>query len=145
LISGQACRRLKQAIDHSISCQYTIALGAAGQIDVSTSSAKWTTARKLDAVRRHELAWRNLSFSERHTLKVSIRNSWELYGGVLGCELAEKSFRFIQLPSVLRGIEMKEWGFKTVFPVRDFSFEPSMDLAVFIEDVLRYVSRDVVL
>ena len=47
--------------------------------------------------------------------------------------IAGNAIDFVQLPSRLRGIPMRQWRLIFDFNVRDFSMDPSQDLLVIIE------------
>ncbi|KAI0036625.1 hypothetical protein K488DRAFT_81870 [Vararia minispora EC-137] len=64
-----------------------------------------------------------------------VRRLWELYGGVWGRDIDDKTFQFTQFPSKIREIKLREWTVSVNMYVRDFSFDPSQDLVVFIEEI----------
>jgi len=62
---------------------------------------------------------------------------WECLGGILAY-LSDLSSQFVivkQLPSVIRGIEEKEWTFDVGFDIDDFAIDPSQDLLMAIRTV----------
>jgi hypothetical protein len=134
LFPAQVCHRLKDVIDDSVACQYAIALGAAGLVDVPTKLAQWTTAAKLDTVRRHERAWRSLEYTSWSTLSMPVDRIWEFYGGVWGRNVGNEALCFTQLPSAIRKIGLREWSVPVDIFVRDFSFDPFQDLLVLIDE-----------
>ena len=128
------CRELKQNIDAVTQCQYTLALAGAGLEDVPSST--WSTADKMDAVRRYEQAWRKLEYTSHKVFPSVTGGLWELYNGVWGHDTEEDNiFEFIQLPSEIRGIPERRWRVVLDVAPRDFTFEPSHDLLVVVVNV----------
>lgn len=60
---------------------------------------------------------------------------WELYGGVLAQAFSgHRKLGFTQLPSVIRGIEEKQWVIEDVgVKIRDFGMDPAQDLLIVLE------------
>ena len=122
--------------------QYRIALFASGMEDASPGDL--TTSERLDLLRRYEASWKNLEWSEHNTIPSPLR-VFEITRNYYGNVLAWMSGRegetidFIQLPSRLRNIPMRQWTLRFDFEVREFGVDSSQDLLVTVESVERYV------
>jgi hypothetical protein len=100
------------------------------------------TAKRLELLRSYELSWKNIEWSENNSVSLPMGRVWELYGNVWAHSRGTDTIEFVQLPSRLRGIPMRQWTLTFDFAVRDLSMDPSQDLLVTIESNLRkYVWR----
>jgi hypothetical protein len=125
----------KSLIDESTTFQYRIALFASG-MTVGPPSAL-ATSERLELLRRYEASWKNIEWSEHNTIVSPDGHLWEFYGNVWAHSRGSDAIEFVQLPSRIRGIPMRQWTLRFDFSVRDFSMDPSQDLLVTIEDNLR--------
>jgi hypothetical protein len=95
-----------------------------------------TAASRLAALRQYLDAWSTLN--PRKETILPLKDSlglYELYGGVhaIGSK-GSNGIRCLALPSILRGVEAKEWELPhTDFKVRDFGMDPDQDLLFLIE------------
>ena len=98
-------------------------------------------ADRLKLLRAHQTAWKNLTWTKKLVVSDNPNATdyeddevpWKCLGGVLG-QASSRSLRFIQVPSVFRGIEEKEWTVEDIgFKVGDFTMDPSQDLLVALE------------
>ena|ERR1700677_4842495 len=96
-----------------------------------------TTSERLELLRRYEASWKNIEWSEHNTIVSPDGQLWEFYGNVWAHSRGRDAIEFVQLPSRIRGIPMRQWTLSFDFAVRDFSMDPSQDLLVTIEDNLR--------
>ena len=125
-------------IDETITIQYRIALFASGMED--GPPGELTTSERLDLLRRYEASWKNLEWNEHKAIPsvqgwpvgISSRDS---YGKVLGLfsimpHGEDKTIDFIQLPSHLRGIPMRQWKLRFDFEVQleEIGVDSSQDL-----------------
>ena len=119
--------------------QYRIALFASGMVDGPPGSL--TTSERLELLRRYEASWKNFEWSEKKTLDYPSPHrdgpTFEFYGTVCAHGRGRDAIDFVQLPSRLRGIPMRQWTITFDFEVCDFSADPSQDLLVIIENTLR--------
>jgi hypothetical protein len=94
-----------------------------------------TTSERLELLRSYEAAWKNLEWSQHHTFSYLMvpSSDWKLCGNVWAHSKGSNAIDFVQLPSRLRGIPMRQWSLRFDFGVRDFSMDPSQDLLVIIE------------
>ncbi|KAF8266414.1 hypothetical protein EI94DRAFT_1733136 [Lactarius quietus] len=125
-------RFFKSLIDETTTFQYRIALFASGMVDGPPGNL--STSERLDLLRRHEACWRKVEWNEHNTILKPSGAVWELYGNVWGHGSGSNAIDFVQLPSRLRGIPMRQWTLRFDFSVRDFSMDPSQDLLVTIEN-----------
>ena len=101
-----------------------------------------TTSERLDLLKRYEASWKNLEWTEHNTASIPSRfRDWESYANVLACRHGGdgEAIDFIQLPSRLCGIPMRQWTLRFGFVVREFGVDSSQDLLVTIEGDEKYV------
>ena len=101
-----------------------------------------TTSERLELLRRYEASWKNIKWNEDNTQAFthSVRdfgdsNPGKLYGNVWAHsrELERDAIDFVQLPSRLRRIPMRQWTLRFDFSVQNFGMDPCQDLLVMIE------------
>ena len=121
--------------------QYRIALFASGMVDGPPGSL--TTSERLELLRRYEASWKNIKWSKDRTFTFPSGGfgGRKLYGNVWAHrrEPERDAIDFVQIPSRLRGIPMRQWTLRFDFAVQNFSMDPSQDLLVTIETNLKYV------
>lgn len=128
----QVCRLFGSIIQDNAVLQYKIELVVAGMDDGPPSTLG--PAERLQMLKRHQEAWRTLGFSDETTIPMLRGEVWELYGGVLAQARGPQALSFRQLPSVLRGVQEKEWSLEDLgFEIRDFGMDPSQELLVVIQ------------
>ena len=115
--------------------QYRIALFVSGMVDGPPGNL--STSERLELLRRYEASWKNFEWSEHNTVDYSHGPAWEFYGNVWGHSRGSDAIDFVQLPSRLRGISLRQWTLRFDFDVRDFSMDPSQDLLVTIKNNFR--------
>ena len=99
-----------------------------------------TASERLELLRRYEASWKNIEWSEHHTIPFPEGMAWEFYGNVWGhSNSGNDAIDFVQLPSRLRGIPLRQWTLRFDFDVLDFSMDPSQDLLVTVESLGKYV------
>jgi hypothetical protein len=96
-----------------------------------------TTSERLELLRSYEASWKNIQWGEHNTVSYPQGPASELYGNVWAHSRGSNAIDFVQLPSRLRGISMRQWTLRFDFDVRDFSMDPSQDLLVLIENTFR--------
>ncbi|KAF9462092.1 hypothetical protein BDZ94DRAFT_1261927 [Collybia nuda] len=137
-ICTQVCKLFNTLINNTASLRLIIELYAAGQQDNFVDpphGVGLTPSDRLDALKRHQIAWEELIWVTEQRLPMLDGGLWELYGGVLAQNSPNGEIVFRQLPSEIRSIEERDWtigGFD--FIVRDFGMDPSQDLLVLVED-----------
>jgi hypothetical protein len=97
------------------------------------------TSERLDLLRSYEASWKNFEWNEHNTRFKPLGATWELYGNVWAHGIGSDAIEFVQLPSHIRGIPMRQWTLRFDFSVRDFTMDPSQNLLVMIEGFRRYV------
>ena len=106
-------------------------------------------SERLSLLRSYETSWKNMDWNEHNSFPVPASDGslWELYGNVWAHSRGDDIIDFVQIPSRLRGIPLRQWTLRLDFPLRDFSMDPSQDLLVTIERatkcVLLTLGRDV--
>ncbi|KAJ3992290.1 hypothetical protein F5050DRAFT_1579845 [Lentinula boryana] len=133
----QVCHRMHYILEGSALLQYQTKLASTGKSDNRCCS--WSTAVRLKKLEVYQEAWDNLRWSNNVlSFPVSNVSLWELVGGVLALyNVTQHSFRFIQLPSVHRGVDHREWQFNLDIDIGrgDFTIDPSTDLMVIVNRV----------
>jgi hypothetical protein len=137
LITVQVCSLFRALIDSLPSLQYKIELAIAGQEDGVGHSL--STRRRL--LRRHQLSWDALHWTQDLRFSMFRGGLWELYGNVLAQITSNgHTLHFKQLPSQSRAIEEKAWTVNvTQFRVRDFAIDPAQDLLIIVEQPQGFV------
>lgn len=99
--------------------------------------SRMSTAERRERLRAHVDAWRNLRWSScvhlfdlpHNTVLMDVAP-----GGILAFLLySECKIKFVQLPSNLRGIAMRQWELSFSFPPLVFSLDPSEDILVVLQ------------
>ncbi|KAF5312727.1 hypothetical protein D9619_002879 [Psilocybe cf. subviscida] len=129
------CKNFKEIIDGTAALQYTIELAVSGQRNNCHYDPVDSSKEKLDRLKKHQEAWKELKWSRDLKIPMSSGGLWEIYGGVLAQNTEQGEIQFYQLPSDLRGIEEKRWTLPGDFGfvVRDFSMDPGQDLLVLVQ------------
>jgi hypothetical protein len=118
-------------IDETTIFQYRIALFLSGLVDGPPGVL--TTSKRFELLRRYDASWKNIEWTEHNTIPYSRGQPCKLYGNVWGHSSGRDDINFVQLPSRLRGIPMRQWTLRLDFAVQDFGMDPSQDLLVTIE------------
>ncbi|KAN0136222.1 hypothetical protein V8E53_006082 [Lactarius tabidus] len=130
-------RFFKSLIDETTTIQYRITLFASGMEDGPPGDL--TTSERLDLLRRYEVSWKNTEWNEYKIITWPLRGwfgVWESYGNVLARNSGiQGRIDFVQLPSRLCGIPMRQWTLSFDFVVREFGLDASQDLLVATKDV----------
>jgi hypothetical protein len=96
-----------------------------------------STAERRERLRVHVDAWRNLRWSSCVHLLDQPHNAVFMGvhpGGTLTFLLySECKIKFVQLPSNLRGIAMRQWELTFPFPPMVFSLDPSEDVLIVLQ------------
>ena len=121
----------KSLIDETTTLQYRIALFASGMVD--GPPGELTTSERLELLRKYEASWKNIEWNEDNTVTFSVGPAQKIYGNVWAHSKGRDAIDFIQLPSRLRGIPMRQWTAKFGFDIQDFGMDPSQDLLVTVE------------
>ena len=101
-----------------------------------------TTSERFELLRRYETSWKNLEWSEHHTFPFYHERVSEFCGNVWGYASGSdtnNTIDFVQFPSRLRGIPLRQWTLRFDFVVRNFGMDPSQDLLVTLEYFRKYV------
>ncbi|KAI9445330.1 hypothetical protein H4582DRAFT_910180 [Lactarius indigo] len=125
----------KSLVDETTTLQYRIALFASGMEDGPPGDLH--AYERLELLRKYEASWKNLEWNEHTTIPLPVGPLWELYGNVWAHSRGSDAIEFIQIPSRLRGIPMRQWTLRFDYDLRDFGMDPSQDLLVIIENFRR--------
>lgn len=117
-------------IDDTVALQYHIALHSSGMVD--GPPGRLSPSERLSLLRSYETSWKNMDWNEHKYFPVPDGTLWELYGNVWAHSRGGDAIDFVQIPSRLRGIPLRQWTLRLDFPLRDFSMDPSQDLLVTI-------------
>ncbi|KAH9162781.1 hypothetical protein EDB89DRAFT_2024253 [Lactarius sanguifluus] len=93
-----------------------------------------TTSERLELLKNYSASWKNLEWNEHTTIPLPEGSLWELYGNVWAHSRGSDAIEFIQLPSRLRGIPMRQWTLRFDYDLRDFGMDPSQNLLVTVEN-----------
>lgn len=118
-------------VDDTATLQYRIALYSSGMVDGPPS--RLGASERLSLLRSYETSWKNLDWNTHISLPVPEGSLWELYGNVWAHSKGKNAIFFVQIPSRLRGIPLRQWTIGLGFSIRDFGMDPSQDLLVAIE------------
>ncbi|KAJ3975523.1 hypothetical protein EV361DRAFT_888306 [Lentinula raphanica] len=134
----QVCRRMNSILEGSAFLQYRTKLVVTGKID--NPSCGLSLSARLKQLELYQDAWYHMRWSNvKLSYPVFNVPLWELVGGVLALyNRVQNAFRFVQLPSIPRGVPHREWQWDAFIEVGqgDFTIDPSADLLVIIERVL---------
>ncbi|KAL0957942.1 hypothetical protein HGRIS_000123 [Hohenbuehelia grisea] len=126
------CKLFQQLIDNNANLQYKIALREAYQKDGPPGPD--SSASRLEKLRAHQTAWSSFSWSSVQDFETPLTDRFQLEGNVIAELTSEGTgVKFIQLPSVLRGIPMREWTVDVGVLARDFFIDPDQNLLVLLE------------
>ena len=95
-----------------------------------------STAERRERLKAHVDAWRNLRWTSIiHLFDLPDNTIMHVTpGGILTFLLYnECKIKFVQLPSNLRGIAMRQWELTFSFPPIVFSLDPSEDILVVLQ------------
>ncbi len=99
--------------------------------------SRMSTAERRKRLQAHIDAWRNLRWSSCVHLFDLPPNSVLMNvapGGILTfISLSEYKIKFVQLPSDLRGIAMRQWELTFSFPPFIVALDPSEDILVVLQ------------
>ena len=142
----QVCKYFNEIIQGSVVLQYRIHLHLASYIDGPPSN-QLSTGERLERLKNHEEAWRNVTWSKKDTYVVERQSpTYELYGGVYaqgltapwgGDSLVTRGMKLIEFPSPLRDSDVGNmWVIEDFgFDVKDFGMDPTQGLLVLMESV----------
>ncbi|KAF9455070.1 hypothetical protein P691DRAFT_691420 [Macrolepiota fuliginosa MF-IS2] len=127
----EVCKKLKTHIETGKEIQYIMELEIAGCVHNDHNT--WSSAQRLDCLRKHQAAWEQLKWSKGREVRMLGGTLWELYGGILAQTDMEGTFHFLKLPSEIRHIEEDSWTIKpNIDNIRDFGIDPSQNLLVWV-------------
>jgi hypothetical protein len=142
-IQPQVCRTLNVIIKDSLALQYIISLAACGMQDDLSVILCQGTAERLQRLREHEAAWREIAWSDggviTHAAACDLPTV--ISGSVLGflkqcdggpgdTEVGDRLF-LLRIPSKLRGIPGESWELKGLGEMSSFSIDAAQDLLLF--------------
>jgi hypothetical protein len=131
----QVCKRVFDLIGSSSSLQYHLELGRACMEDGPLSGM--STAERRERLQAHIHAWQNLQWSSCVHLFDLPPNTVIMNvspGGILTfISRSECKLKFVQPPSNLREIPMKQWEHTFPFPPSDVAIDPSEDILVVLQ------------
>jgi hypothetical protein len=142
----QTCKLFNQTITESVLLQYKIELFANGMIDGPPGiDGMHTATNRLAALRAYCQAWDTLQPRKKTVIHGRFKDTslYELWGGVWAraSKAAGQPLIAVQLPSIVRGIEMKTWRTPLADSAKlaDFGMDPHQDLLVLIVSNKEYV------
>jgi len=144
IVSTQVCRTLNAIIKDSVPLQYIISLAGCGMLDgLSPAAYHERTAERLQRLREHEAAWRQVAWSDGGI--ISHMAARELpttsSGGVLAflkqsdgdsgdTEYGDRLF-LLRVPSRLRGIPGESWELNDLGEMSNVCIDSAQDLLLF--------------
>ena len=145
----QVCRTFNVVIRDSLALQYIISLAACGMQDGLSTILCQGTAERLQRLREHEAAWREVAWFDggviAHTaacdFPAAISGSVLAFlkphdAGASDPELGDRLF-LLRIPSRLRGIPGESWELKGLGEMSNLCIDAAQDLLLF----QRYVTR----
>jgi hypothetical protein len=144
----QVCRALYVIIKDSLALQYIILLAACGMQDGLSTALCQRTADRLQRLREHEAAWREVAWSDGGVLTHQAARDFPtaISGGVLAFlkqsgsdpgdpELGDRLF-LLRISSKLRGIPGECWELNGLGEMSDLCIDSAQDLLLFRRYVL---------
>jgi hypothetical protein len=151
-ISPQACRTFNALIRDSLALQYIISLAACGMQDGPSRGICQNTAERLQRLREHEAAWRELAWSDGSVVAHDVARNLPtaISGGVLAFlkqsaagesgssgspDHGDRLF-LLRVPSKLRGIPGESWELSGLGEMSNLCIDAAQDLLLFHRYVL---------
>lgn len=143
LTCQRVCRPLNAIIKESVPLQYIISLAACGMRDGLSAIVYERTAERLQRLREHEAAWREVAWSDgsiiSHTAARDLPTTSS--GGVLAFlkqsdgdsgdpEYGDRLF-LLRVPSRLRGIPGESWELNGLGEMSNICIDSAQDLLLF--------------
>ena len=145
----QVNRNFRDIVDRSPETQYLIDLHAVG-LEVELQDSFLSLTDRREQLDRYQSRWESLQCTEHTSLPLPLSELFAVKGSIV-CLVILAGFRdptadyhFIQLPSALGGIPLKEWTLSGSFPSLQLpGLLPEEDLLVICFNDLRYSSEEV--
>ena len=77
------------------------------------------TSECLELFRRYDASWKNMEWCKHSTVFYLQGPAWEFYGNIWAHSGGSYAIDFVQLPSRLRGIPIRQWALRFDFAARD--------------------------
>ena len=146
----QVCRTFNIIIKDTLALQYIVSLAACGMQDDLSMTLCQGTAERLQRLREHEAAWREIAWSDGGVIKHmaacdfptaisgSVLAFLKQYNGVPGnSEVGDRLF-LLRIPSKLRGIPGESWELKGLGEMSNLCIDAAQDLLLFCRYVTVY-------
>lgn len=145
----QVCRTFNIIIKDTLALQYIVSLAACGMQDDLSMTLCQGTAERLQRLREHEAAWREIAWSDGGVIKHMAACDFPtaISGSVLaflkphdaGASDPEHGDRLflLRIPSRLRGVTGECWELKGLGEMSNLCIDAAQDLLLF----QRYVTR----
>ncbi|KAF8269936.1 hypothetical protein EI94DRAFT_1723941 [Lactarius quietus] len=140
LTCQRVCRTLNAIIKDSVPLQYIISLAACGMLDGLSVPVYERTAERLQRLREHEAAWREVAWSDGclipHMAARDLPTTCS--GGVLAFQKQQSdddsggdSLFLLRVPSRLRGIPGESWELKGLGEMFNVCIDSAQNLLLF--------------
>jgi hypothetical protein len=139
----QVCRTFNIIIRDSLALQYVILLAACGMRDDPSINPCQGTAERLQRLREHEAAWRELAWTDGGIIahKAACYHPAAISGSVVAflkqydggsgdSEVGDRLF-LLRVPSKLRGIPAASWELTDLGEMSYFCIDAAQDLLLF--------------
>ena len=146
--ASQTCRTFRVIIKESLALQYILTLSACGMQDGLSTALCRGTAERLQRLREHEAAWREVAWSNGGLITHEAARDLPtaISGGVLAFlkesdsnsgspELGDRLF-LLRVPSNLRGIPGESWELNGLGEMSYICIDSAQDLLLFHRYVL---------
>jgi hypothetical protein len=148
----QTCRTFNNVIKESLALQYIILLAACGMQDGLSRELCQNTAERLQRLREHEAAWREMTWTDggviTHNAACDLPTA--ISGGVLAflrqsdgemdsTEHGDRLF-LLRVPSKLRGIPGESWELNGLGEMFNLCIDSAQDLLLFHRYVLDIIA-----
>ncbi|KAH9175662.1 hypothetical protein EDB89DRAFT_1945944 [Lactarius sanguifluus] len=130
----RVCRRMVDIIEGSALLQYHLELGRSGMEDGSLSIM--SIPERRERLRSYNDAWKHLRWSTCIEIDRCSHYVDTSPGGILILvprTRREGKLMFVRIPSILRGIPMRQWEFSFSFLPQEHALDPSEDILVVME------------
>jgi hypothetical protein len=136
----QVCRALNVVVRDALALQYIISLAACGMQDGFSTALCQRTSERLERLREHEAAWREITWSDGGLITHEAARDLptDISGGVLAFlkqfdadsgdpEFGDRLF-LLRMPSKLRGIPGESWELTGLGEMSHLCIDAAQDL-----------------
>ncbi|KAH9020499.1 hypothetical protein EDB85DRAFT_1896146 [Lactarius pseudohatsudake] len=129
----QVCKRMVDIVSGSTLLQYRLELGKSGMEDGPLSTL--SIPERRERLRAYNDAWKHLRWSACIELPAIRRYDMDIAPGDILTFVPERDHKiiFVQIPSKLRSIPMRQWELSFPFVLHQYALDPREDILVLYE------------